>query len=63
MLGGPLSLLEGLDRARVLPYVTVSRDGAARAVVAVELLPGLTGVTVVETQPAEVSLRGARRAN
>lgn len=63
VLGGPVSLLEGLDRARVLPYVTVSRDGASRAAVAVELLPGLTGVTVVETQPAEVSLRGARKAN
>ena len=43
VLGGPVSLLEGLDRAKVLPYVTVSRDGAPRAVVAVELLPGLTG--------------------
>jgi YbbR domain-containing protein len=63
VLGGPVSLLEGLDRTKVLPYVTLSRDGALRAVVTVELLPGLTGVTVVETLPAEVSLRGAHRAN
>ncbi|HEY6548302.1 MAG TPA: CdaR family protein [Vicinamibacteria bacterium] len=63
VLGGPVSVLEGLDRAKVLPYVTLSRDGVPRAVVAVELLPGLTGVTVVETQPGEVSLRGARKAN
>lgn len=63
VLGGPLSLLEGLDRAKVLPYVTVPREGSARAEVAVELLSGLTGVTVVETRPAEVSLRAARRAN
>jgi hypothetical protein len=62
-LGGPVALLDGLDRAKVRPYVTIARDGALRAVVAVELLPGLTGVTVVETLPAEVSLRGARKAN
>jgi hypothetical protein len=62
VLAGPSSLLESLDRGRVLPYVVVPRDGTTRAAVVVEL-SGLTGVTVVETEPAEVSLRGARRAN
>jgi hypothetical protein len=61
-LSGPISLLESVDRDKVRPYVTVTRNGQDRAPVAVEL-SGLTGVTVVATSPPEVSLRGARRAN
>jgi len=62
-LQGPLALLQALDRSKVRPYVTLPADGALRAPVAVELLSGLTGVTVVETSPAEVSLRAGRKAN
>ncbi len=62
-LSGPLSVLKDMDPARVRPYVTITRDGLERAVVAVELLPGLAGVAVVATSPAEVLLKGARRAN
>jgi hypothetical protein len=62
-LQGPLALLGRIDREQVRPYVTAPQDGTDRAVVAVELGPGLTGVTVVETTPAEVSLRGPRKAN
>jgi YbbR domain-containing protein len=63
VLTGPRSLLDGLDATKVRPYVTVSRDGLDRAVVAVELRSGLTGVTVLETAPADVVLRGARKVN
>ena len=62
-ISGPASVLKDLDPARVRPYVTITRDGLERAVVAVELLPGLTDVAVVETSPAEVLLKGARKAN
>ncbi|HEY6547601.1 MAG TPA: CdaR family protein [Vicinamibacteria bacterium] len=62
-LAGPLALLEGLERDKVRPYVTLSRGGSDRAVVAVELLPGLTGVTVVATVPSEVSVRASGKAN
>ena len=62
-ISGPVSVLKDLDPARVRPYVTITRDGLERAVVAVELLPGLAGVAVVETSPAEVLLKGARKAN
>jgi YbbR domain-containing protein len=62
-LTGPLSVLQAIDRDKIRAYVTVTRNGLDRAPVAVELLSGLAGVTVVATAPAEVSLRGARRAN
>ena len=62
-VSGPVSVLKDLDPARVRPYVTITGDGLERAVVAVELLPGLEGLAVVETTPAEVLLKGARRAN
>ena len=62
-VSGPVSVLKDLDPGRVRPYVTITRDGLDRAVVAVELLPGLAGVAVVETSPAEILLKGARKAN
>jgi YbbR domain-containing protein len=62
-LAGPLALLKDLDRTRVRPYVAITRDGLERAVVAVELAAGLRGLLVVETVPAEVVLRNARKAN
>ena len=58
-----MSVLKDLDPARVRPYVTITKDGLERAIVAVELLPGLAGVAVVETTPAEVLLKGAHKAN
>jgi hypothetical protein len=58
-----VSLLQGLDASKVKPYVSVTRDGLLKAPVAVELSSGLTGLTVLETTPAEVSLRGARKGN
>jgi YbbR domain-containing protein len=62
-VSGPVSVLKDLDPVRVRPYVTITRDGLDRAVVAVELSSGLTGVAVVETSPPEVLLKGARKAN
>jgi len=62
-VSGPASLLQGLDATKVKPYVSVTHDGLLRAPVAVELSSGLTGLTVLETVPAEVSLRAARKAN
>jgi hypothetical protein len=62
-VAGPAPLLHGLDPAGVRPYVTITRDRLDRVPVAVELAGGLTGVRVVATEPAEVSLRGARKAN
>ena len=62
-ISGPLSVLKDIDGTQVRPYVTITRDGLERAVVAVELRPGLAGVAVVETSPAEVLLKGARKAN
>ena len=62
-VSGPVSVLKDLDPVRVRPYVTITRDGLERAVVAVELNSGLAGVSVVETSPPEVLLKGARKAN
>ncbi|HVQ31978.1 MAG TPA: CdaR family protein [Vicinamibacteria bacterium] len=62
-VSGPVSVLKDLDPVRVRPYVTITRDGLERAVVAVELYSGLAGVSVVETSPPEVLLKGARKAN
>jgi YbbR domain-containing protein len=60
---GPVSVLGPIEPAQVRPYVTVVKEGMDRAVVAVELASGLTAVTVLETDPAEVGLRAARKAN
>jgi YbbR domain-containing protein len=62
VLTGPPSVLREVDATRVHPYVIVTKDGMDRARVAVELA-GLTGLTVVETDPEEVTLRAARRAH
>jgi YbbR domain-containing protein len=60
VLSGPQSVLKSVDRSLVLPYVTVGAEGATRAAVSVEL-KGLPGLTVVETIPAQVTIRETRR--
>ena len=62
VLSGPLPLLAAISPAQVHPYANVLRDGGSRAPVAIELGSGLTGVSVVETDPPEVLLRAARKA-
>jgi len=61
VLAGPASVLDQADAAAIHPYVDAGQlDATGTAHVAVELLPGLTGVEVRETQPAEVALRPLR---
>jgi YbbR domain-containing protein len=62
VLSGPASVLRGLDRGDVEAYVTTGPDGAAarRVPVAVEIASGHAGVSVVETVPAEVTIRAPR---
>jgi hypothetical protein len=56
-------VLDQADAAAIHPYVDAGQlDPAGTAHVAVELSPGLTGVEVRETQPAEVDLRPLRPA-
>ncbi|HEY2941578.1 MAG TPA: CdaR family protein [Vicinamibacteria bacterium] len=63
VLAGPASVLDQADGAAVHPYVDAGQvDETGTAHVAVELAPGLTGVEVRETQPAEVALRPLRPA-
>jgi YbbR domain-containing protein len=59
---GPASQVRGLEAGDVQPYVALPREGAvpARLPVAVEIGPGRAGVSVLETLPAEVSVRVLR---
>jgi YbbR domain-containing protein len=59
---GPASQVRGLAPADLQPYVAMPREGAVpgRLPVAVEIAPGRAGVSVLETQPAEVSVRVLR---
>lgn len=59
---GPASELKRLLAEDVKPFVTLPREGAvaARLAVAVEIAPGYTGVSVVGTEPAEVAVRPLR---
>jgi YbbR domain-containing protein len=56
---GPASLVRALAPGAVLPYVGLPSAGAVspRAPVAVEIAPGHAGISVLETRPAEVSVR------
>lgn len=58
-VAGPASHVRVLQPSDVLPYVTVPPDLArtARLPVAVDLPPGREGLRVVESRPAEVSVR------
>ena len=61
VVSGPASVMARLKAADVRPWVDAAAaqpDG--RASVAVELAPGLAGLTVESTRPAEVALRPAR---
>jgi YbbR domain-containing protein len=61
VLAGPASVLEQVDGATIHAWVDAGQvDETGTAHVAVELPPGLTGVEVRETQPAEVALRPLR---
>jgi YbbR domain-containing protein len=59
---GPASQVRGLLPGDLEPYVALPRDGAVprRLPVAVEMAPGRAGVSVLETRPAEVSVRVLR---
>ena len=56
---GPASQVRGLGAGDVQPYVALPREGAVppRLPVAVQIAPGRAGVSVLETQPADVSVR------
>jgi YbbR domain-containing protein len=64
---GPASQVRALEPGDLQPYVGLPSDGAvpARLPVAVEIAPGQAGISVLETRPAEVSIRlvgpGSRR--
>jgi hypothetical protein len=62
-LSGPLLALDGLEPAELRPYVTLGPGAVARAKVALDLPPGLAGVSVAEIDPPEVTLRIAEERN
>jgi len=61
-VAGPASQVRGLGPGDLRPYVALPREGAvpARLPVTVEIAPGRVGVSVLETRPAEVSIRVLR---
>src|SRR6185436_14243050 len=61
VVSGPASVMARLKPGDVRPWVDGAAEATGRAPVAVELAPGLAGITVDDTKPAEVSLRPARR--
>jgi hypothetical protein len=56
---GPASVVRGLEPGDLQPYVALPGEGVvpSRLPVGVEIAPGHAGVTVLETRPAEVSVR------
>ena len=60
-LVGPVSVLKRLSPEALRPYARVPAGGAGNAPVAVEVAPGLTGLTVESVLPAEVQVRPARK--
>lgn len=62
VLRGSAAALKRVGPGQVRPYVEVAGAEGARAVpVAVELAPGLFGVSVERAEPPEVTVRAARR--
>jgi YbbR domain-containing protein len=61
VVAGPEAMLNRLVPADVRPWVAAAAGPRAR--VAVELAPGFTGVSVVETTPIEVVLRPGKGRN
>jgi YbbR domain-containing protein len=59
---GPASLVRALDPGALLPYVGLPSAGTVspRVPVSVEIAPGHAGISVLETQPAQVSVRVLR---
>jgi YbbR domain-containing protein len=59
---GPASLVRALAPGDLQPYVALPRQGAVlpRLPVGVEIAPGHAGISVLETRPAEVSVRVTR---
>jgi YbbR domain-containing protein len=61
VLVGPASALRDMSAGDVRPYVDLTHVSAGDDVpVAVELAPGHTGVSVESTEPAQVTVHGAR---
>jgi len=56
VVSGPVSVLRRLEGGHLVPYVTVAGTETRRLPVTVEIASG-HGVSVVETQPAEVTVR------
>jgi len=61
-VAGPASQVRALAAEDLQPYVALPGEGAlpGRLPVAVEVSPGHAGVSVLETRPAEVSVRAQR---
>jgi hypothetical protein len=59
---GPASLVRALAPDAVQPYVAMPTEGpvAPRLPLAVEFAPGHSGISVLEAEPAEVSVRALR---
>lgn len=57
---GPASVMARLKASDVKPWADPAAASSSVAPVAVELAPGLTGVTVEKTSPSEVTLRAVR---
>jgi YbbR domain-containing protein len=64
-VAGPASQVRGLAPGDLQPYVALPRDGAVppRLPVAVEIASGRAGISVLETRPAEVSVRVLREGS
>jgi len=62
-VAGPASQVRALTPEDLQPYVALSGEGAlpGRLPVAVEVSSGHSGVSVLETRPAEVSVRAFRK--
>jgi YbbR domain-containing protein len=60
---GPATLVRALSPDAVQPYVAMPAEGpvAPRLPLAVEFAPGHSGISVLETEPAEVSVRALPR--
>jgi YbbR domain-containing protein len=62
-VSGPVSALEQLQPSDLRPYVTLGPDALRRGKVALDLPPGLRGLSVAEIEPPEVALRITGKRN